>query len=86
MGTLEAIPGSFVDSDLRDRHADLLFQVSLSGRSALIHVLYEHQSAPHGLPPRILDLSYRTSARLAGSGGGIFLVSADTSPTSAQKQ
>ncbi len=47
--TLEALPGSFVDTELKDRHADLLFGVTLSGREARIHVLYEHQSAPHGL-------------------------------------
>jgi len=49
--TLETVPGSFVDSELRDRHTDLLYRVSLSGRQSLLYVLYEHQSTPHPLMP-----------------------------------
>jgi predicted transposase YdaD len=49
--TLETMPGSFVDSELQDRHTDLLFRVSLSGRPTLLYVLYEHQSTPHPLMP-----------------------------------
>ena len=49
--TLEAVPGSFVDSELKSRHTDLLFRVSLSGREARLYLLYEHQSTPHPLMP-----------------------------------
>lgn len=45
--TLEAVPGSFVDRELRDRHTDLLFRALLSGRPAHLYLLYEHQSTPH---------------------------------------
>ncbi|MBL0194242.1 MAG: Rpn family recombination-promoting nuclease/putative transposase [Myxococcales bacterium] len=49
--TLEAVPGSFVDAELKSRHTDLLFRVSLSGREARLYLLYEHQSTPHPLMP-----------------------------------
>ena len=49
--TLARVPGSFVDAELKDRHADLLFRVSASGREALVYLLYEHQSAPHPRMP-----------------------------------
>ncbi len=59
--TLERVPGSFVDAKLKDRHTDLLFrverveQVSLAPGaseapgSALVYLLFEHQSTPHSL-------------------------------------
>ncbi|MCR1786501.1 Rpn family recombination-promoting nuclease/putative transposase [Nocardioides carbamazepini] len=46
---LERVPGSFVDDDLRQRHADVLFRVPLDGREAYLYVLVEHQSAPDRL-------------------------------------
>ena len=58
--TLALVPGSFVDVELKDRHADLLFRVTLSGREALVYLLYEHQSAPHSLMPfRLVAYSVR---------------------------
>ncbi|HQY65010.1 MAG TPA: Rpn family recombination-promoting nuclease/putative transposase [Polyangiaceae bacterium] len=59
--TLERVPGSFVDAKLKDRHTDLLFRVervdqvplapgaSEAPRSALVYLLFEHQSTPHSL-------------------------------------
>lgn len=43
--TMTRESGSFIDSDLGDRHSDLLFSVALHGGSpALIYLLLEHQS------------------------------------------
>lgn len=43
----EALPGSFVDEELGQHHADLLFKVRLmTGGDALIHLVVEHKSAP----------------------------------------
>src|SRR5262249_42727228 len=43
----EPMPGSFVDEELREHHADLLFTVHLkAGRDALAYVLMEHKSSP----------------------------------------
>ena len=45
--TLALMPGSFVDAELTDRHTDLLFCVERNNEStALIYVLFEHQSTP----------------------------------------
>ncbi len=49
--TLELQPGSFVDDELRERHADLLYSVRLAGRGALVYVLLEHKSEPDSLTP-----------------------------------
>ncbi len=49
--TLALEPGSFVDADLKDRHSDLLFRVSLGGRKAFLYLLYEHQSTQDWLIP-----------------------------------
>jgi len=38
------VSGSYVDSRLRTREADLLFQVQLAGSPVLIYLLFEHQS------------------------------------------
>ena len=40
-----------MDAELRSRHTDLLFRVSLSGREARLYLLYEHQSTPPPLMP-----------------------------------
>ena len=42
--TLQLEEGSFVDDELRERHADLLYSVQLAGRPALLYVLLEHKS------------------------------------------
>jgi predicted transposase YdaD len=43
---LTAVNGSFVDSELRWRHSDVLMATRLDGRDALVYVLIEHQSRP----------------------------------------
>jgi hypothetical protein len=43
--TLAHCPGSFVDEALKERHTDLLFSVTLSGHSAFLYVVCEHQSS-----------------------------------------
>jgi predicted transposase/invertase (TIGR01784 family) len=57
--TLALRPGSFVDEALKERHSDLLFSVAISGRSALIYLLFEHKSKPEDLLPFFL-LRYMT--------------------------
>ncbi|MFT3768775.1 MAG: Rpn family recombination-promoting nuclease/putative transposase [Minicystis sp.] len=42
--SLEVVPGSFVDEDLRLRHTDLLYRVRVGRKKALLYVLHEHQS------------------------------------------
>ena len=42
--TLQLEEGSFVDDELRERHADLLYSVQLAGQPALVYVLLEHKS------------------------------------------
>src|SRR5690606_29154954 len=44
-GRLERLPGSFVDSQYRRSHTDLLFSVPLEGRETFLYLLFEHQSA-----------------------------------------
>jgi predicted transposase YdaD len=44
--TLRLEPGSFVDSDLAERHCDLLFSADLAGRRAYLYFLFEHRSKP----------------------------------------
>jgi len=34
--TLTAVPGTFVDETLRERHSDVLFSAELAGRPALL--------------------------------------------------
>jgi predicted transposase YdaD len=43
--TLELVPGSFRDAELRDVETDLLYRVQLGGQPALVYVLLEHQSS-----------------------------------------
>jgi predicted transposase YdaD len=43
----EAVPGSFVDEELREHHSDLLFRVHLkTDRDAFAYILMEHKSSP----------------------------------------
>jgi len=58
--TLTAVPGSFVDEALRERHSDLLFSAELAGRPALLYLLFEHQSTVVALMPfRVLSYMVR---------------------------
>ena len=48
--TLEARPDSFVDPDLQEQFADLLYRVRLqNGRDAYVYLLLEHKSRPESL-------------------------------------
>jgi predicted transposase/invertase (TIGR01784 family) len=42
--SLEVVPASFVDPELADQHADLLYSVRLAGRAAFVYLLLEHKS------------------------------------------
>ena len=59
--TLAPLPATFVDEALAERHADLLFQVSLkNGTTALVLVLVEHQSGlDPWMPLRLLGYQLR---------------------------
>lgn len=50
-GTLRPLPGTFVDEVLAERRSDLLFTVRMGGRSVLLYLLLEHQSASDPLMP-----------------------------------
>lgn len=53
--TIAALPGSFVDPELADRHTDLLFAATLSERPVLLYLLLEHQSSnDRAMPLRML--------------------------------
>jgi predicted transposase/invertase (TIGR01784 family) len=53
--SLQVMPGSFVDAALSERHTDLLYQLEIDGRPALVYLLFEHQSGPDArMPLRIL--------------------------------
>ncbi len=43
--TLEVVPGSVIDKELRGLETDLLFRASVGERSVLIYALLEHQSS-----------------------------------------
>jgi predicted transposase/invertase (TIGR01784 family) len=58
--TLRLEPGSFVDAELAERHTDLLFSASISGRRAYLYFLFEHQSGPDPwMPLRIAGYTLR---------------------------
>ncbi len=42
--SLEQLPGSFIDENLRASSSDLLFSAKLAGESALSYFLFEHKS------------------------------------------
>jgi predicted transposase/invertase (TIGR01784 family) len=52
MATLEVLPGSFLDEDLRLTHSDLLYAVrTRAGQEARVLVVFEHQSSPDATMP-----------------------------------
>jgi hypothetical protein len=60
IGTLEVVPGTFIDAELRDLESDLLYRVALGGRPALVYVLLEHQSSVDlAMPWRLLRYMVR---------------------------
>jgi predicted transposase/invertase (TIGR01784 family) len=46
LDTLEILKDSFVQDDLREYFSDLVYKVSLSGRSSYVYLLFEHKSHP----------------------------------------
>lgn len=42
--SLELVPGSFVDDELREHLTDLLYSVHFAGKAARVYLLFEHQS------------------------------------------
>ena len=66
LGSLEVVPGSFVDEDLSAVHSDLLYRVQFAGRPAFVYVLLEHQSTVDTLMPlRLLGYLVRVLERHA---------------------
>ncbi|HUM70037.1 MAG TPA: Rpn family recombination-promoting nuclease/putative transposase, partial [Chloroflexota bacterium] len=52
LDTLELQPGSFIDPELQEQFADLLYRVELvDGRVAYLYLLLEHKSHPDPLTP-----------------------------------
>jgi predicted transposase/invertase (TIGR01784 family) len=47
--TLALCPGSYIDEALSGSQSDLLFSVQVSGKPALLYLLFEHQSSPDKL-------------------------------------
>lgn len=52
--TLKVVPGSFVDELYSEVHSDLLYEVEVRNRRALVYVLFEHQSTVDPLMPQRL--------------------------------
>jgi putative YhgA-like transposase len=44
--SLERDDASFVDEELRDHQADLLFRASVAGRTSCFYILFEHKAGP----------------------------------------
>jgi len=67
LDTLAPIEGSFIDEELRQSSADLLFTVSLrGGGSGFVYVLFEHQSTlDERMPLRLLRYQTRIWERHA---------------------
>src|SRR5688572_15274619 len=72
LSTLALAPGSYVDSALTSCESDLLFTVTVAGRTALVYLLFEHQSSVDELMPlRILKYVVRILERhVRATGGG----------------
>jgi hypothetical protein len=49
--SMQLCSGSHVDTLLADSHSDLLFSARVSGKPALLYLLFEHQSRPDELMP-----------------------------------
>ena len=71
--TLRVEPGSFVDSELKPTHSDILYSVDLeaSVHRALVFVLMEHQSTPDRMMAvRFLGYAHRVYDRYLGQNKG----------------
>lgn len=55
LSTLKLQKESFIDEDLKEHIADLVFQVKVQGKTGYFHILAEHQSTPQwDMPFRLL--------------------------------
>lgn len=62
---LRLVPASFVDAEMTERHADLLFCAPIDGEDAYVYFLFEHQSASDPLmTSRILGYMVRIWDRI----------------------
>lgn len=70
LDTLELQPGSFIDPDLQEQFADLLYRVGLiDGQDAYIYLLLEHKSYPDRLTAfQVLRYEVRVWERDARAG------------------
>jgi hypothetical protein len=58
--SLRLLPATFVDPELSEQRADVLFSASVAGREVLVYVLLEHQSSVDAfMPLRILGYQVR---------------------------
>jgi predicted transposase YdaD len=58
--SLRPLPTNFVDPELNERRADLLFSASVAGREVLLYLLLEHQSSAEAfMPLRLLNYQVR---------------------------
>lgn len=69
--SLQLLPGSFVDSSLRQSHSDLLFAVQVGGGAKLhLYLLFEHQTSPDAaMPLRLLSYMLEFWKRHFGNDG-----------------
>ncbi len=58
--TLAVVPGSFVGTDLKQTHSDLLFTIETTGdRALMLYLVFEHQSrVDKSMPVRLLGYQY----------------------------
>src|SRR5688572_22478854 len=65
LSTLKLEPASFVDEEMKHRHADLLFSASIAERPGFVYLLFEHQEKPDDVMPwRVLTYQQRIWAAL----------------------
>jgi hypothetical protein len=58
--SLRLLPATFVDPELAELRADLLFSASVAGYEVLVHILLEHQSSVDAfMPLRLLGYQVR---------------------------
>jgi len=71
LSELRAVPGSFVDEGLAQRHADLLLEARVEGAPVLLYLLLEHQSTEcREMSLRLLGYVLRIWERWRAEHGG----------------
>jgi predicted transposase/invertase (TIGR01784 family) len=70
LDSLAVEPGSYVDRRFAQSYSDLLYSVRIAGETALVYVLFEHQSKVHPtMVLRLLDYMVRIWKRRARTHG-----------------